>query len=78
MIKNKIHGIKPVIDLDGPQGNAFFLLGQAQAFANQLKWSKEKLEKVMTEMKSSDYENLIKVFDENFGDYVDLERSARN
>ena len=78
MIKTKINGIKPVIDLDGPQGNAFFLLGQAQTFANQLKWSKEELEKVMTEMKSSDYENLIKVFDRNFGEYVDLERTERN
>ena len=64
--------------MDGPQGNAFFLLGQAQAFANQLKWSKEELEKVMTEMKTSDYENLIEVFDRNFGDYVDLERSERH
>lgn len=69
---------KPRIFLDGPQGNAFFLLGQAQAFANQLKWSKEKLEELMNEMKASDYENLIEVFDRNFGDYVDLERSARN
>jgi len=43
-----------------------------------LKWSKEELEKVMTEMKTSDYENLIEVFDRNFGDYVDLERSERH
>lgn len=78
MIKNKIHGIKPVIDLDGPQGNAFFLLGQAQALAKRLKWSKEKLKELMNEMKASDYENLIEVFDRNFGDYVDLERSERN
>ncbi len=29
---------------------------------------------ILERMKSSDYENLIKVFDEEFGDYVDLER----
>jgi len=78
MIKNKNLSLKPVIDLDGPQGNAFYLLGQAQAFANQLKWPKEELAKVLIEMKSSNYENLIEVFDKNFGEYVDLERSERN
>ena len=77
MIINKNRNDKPKILLDGPQGNAFYLLGQAQAFANQLKWPKEELERIMTEMKSSDYENLIKNFDEHFGHLVDLERTER-
>tara|TARA_B100000941_G_scaffold290908_1_gene275805 strand:+ start:8030 stop:8254 length:225 start_codon:yes stop_codon:yes gene_type:complete len=61
-----------VIDLDGPQGNAFFLLGQASRFAKQLGLDSNK---VIEEMKSGDYENLISVFDKFFGDFVVLERS---
>ena len=63
-----------VIDLTGPQGNAFYLLGTAQNLAKQLNYSKEQAEKLLNEMKSSDYENLLKVFDNNFGSFVILER----
>ena len=63
-----------IIDLTGPQGNAFYLLGTAQNLAKQLNFSKEKTEKLLSEMKSSDYENLLKVFDDNFGSFVILER----
>ena len=61
-----------VIDLDGPQGNAFFLLGQASRFARQLGMDANE---IIEEMKSGDYENLISVFDKFFGDFVVLERS---
>jgi hypothetical protein len=60
-----------VIDLTGPEGNAFFLLGRATTYAKQLGLDGDK---IMAEMTSSDYENLIKVFDSYFGDYVILER----
>jgi len=60
-----------VIDLTGPAGNAFNLMGVAQNFARQLNWD---VEKIITEMKSGDYENLVEVFDSYFGDYVVLER----
>jgi len=63
-----------IIDLTGPQGNAFYLLGTAQNLAKQLNYSKEQTEKLLNEMKSSDYENLLKVFDDNFGSFVILER----
>jgi hypothetical protein len=63
-----------VIDLTGPQGNAFYLLGAAKNFAKQLNYSKEETEKLLSDMKSSDYENLLKVFDDNFGSFVILER----
>jgi len=65
---------KMVIDLTGPDGNAFALLGYASRLGKQLEFDQEQREKVRIEMMSGDYENLIKVFDENFGDYVDLER----
>lgn len=60
-----------VIDLTGPDGNAFVLMGTAQKLAKQLGLDPEE---VLTEMQASDYENLIEVFDRYFGDFVILER----
>ena len=65
--KQKTKGIE--IDLTGPQGNAFFLLGTAKKLANQLGLDSNE---ILTEMKSGDYENLINVFDKNFGSFVTL------
>lgn len=72
--KKKEHYGKMVIDLTGPDGNAFALLGIASRLGKQLELDKEQQEMIRIEMMSGDYENLIKVFDENFGSYVDLER----
>lgn len=66
---------KPVIDLSGPQGNAFYLLGVASRYAKELLFfSKEETTELLNKMQSSDYENLIKVFDEHFDDFIDLVR----
>ena len=65
--KPKTNGI--TIDLTGSQGNAFYLLGMAKKLANQLDFPAEF---IMNEMKSGDYENLIKVFDHYFGSIVTL------
>ena len=59
------------IDLTGPQGNAFFLLGTATRLARQLDLNEYE---VLNEMKSGDYENLLQVFDSYFGDFVILYR----
>lgn len=59
------------IDLRGPQGNAYFLLGQANAWAKQLGLDSEEIQK---DMMSSDYEHLVKVFDAHFGHFVTLIR----
>ena len=40
----------------------------------QLEFTPEEAEGVIDKMKSSDYENLIKVFDKYFGKLIDLER----
>jgi hypothetical protein len=72
MIREKEERAEPVIiDLSGPEGNAFFLLARAHRFAKQLGLDAEP---ILEEMKSSDYENLITVFDRHFGDFVILER----
>jgi len=70
--KQKSKGI--VIDLTGPQGNAFFLLGTAKNLAKQLGYTKKEIHYLIEAMQSSDYENLIEVFDANFGHIVILER----
>ena len=75
MIRKKQENYGPyVIDLTGPQGNAFVLLGYAKQFARQLGFDSELKDKIVTEMQEGDYENLINVFDKYFGDYVILER----
>ena len=65
---------KRVIDLTGPDGNAYYLLGTAMNLCKQLELSSERTEEILDELKSSDYENLIKVFDKYFGSAIDLER----
>ena len=62
---------KQKIDLRGPDGNAFVLLGIANRYSKQLSKDSADIHKRMT---SGNYENLIKVFDEEFGEYVDLYR----
>jgi len=60
------------IDLTGPEGNAFVLLGIAQKLARQLDYSPEEIQDLMLEMKGSDYEYLLQTFDDHFGKYVNL------
>jgi hypothetical protein len=72
MIRDKIKNSGPiVIDLTGPEGNAFCLMGYANKFARQLGLDSKQ---IVTEMQSGDYENLLNVFDSYFGDYVILEK----
>ena len=72
MIRNKIENKGPiVIDLTGPEGNAFVLLGYAKQYAKQLKFDDKK---IINEMMSGDYEELLKTFDRYFGYYIILER----
>lgn len=59
------------VDLSGPQGNAFYLLGLAKNLSNQLDIDSKV---VLDEMRQSDYENLIQVFDRYFGKFVTLYR----
>jgi hypothetical protein len=59
------------IDLTGPDGNAFVLIGIAGNLSKQLGLDKSKIQ---SEMMKGDYENLIKVFDKHFGKFVTLYR----
>ena len=52
-----------VIDLTGPQGNAFYLLGTAQQLAKQCGLDDVT---ITNEMQSGDYMNLVKTMDKYF------------
>ena len=73
MIKDKKD--KPVreieIDLTGPDGNAFVLLGYARTYSRVFKKNSQA---IIAEMMSGDYDNLVDVFDREFGDYITLYR----
>ena len=62
---------KMEIDLTGPDGNAFVLMGHARTLARS--FGKDH-KAIIEEMKTSDYENLVAVFDREFGEYVNLLR----
>ena len=60
-----------VIDLQGPQGNAFALMAYADDFLRQM-GRRHEFNAMRTDMMSGDYDNLIRIFEENFGEYVTL------
>lgn len=73
MIKN-VDDLKyrPIeIDLTGPDGNAYVLLGTARELAQQIGLNGDK---ICEEMKSGDYDKLVTVFDKYFGSVVTLYR----
>ena len=65
---------KQVIDLTGPQGNAFYLLGLAMNLSKQIGFSELATQGILEDMKNGDYEHLITRFDYHFGELIDLER----
>tara|TARA_R100000908_G_C3750740_1_gene145347 strand:+ start:1626 stop:1841 length:216 start_codon:yes stop_codon:yes gene_type:complete len=71
MIRKKQPKKEIIIDLTGPDGNAFALMGYARQFARQLGLDSNE---IIEEMQKGDYENLLEVFDKNFGSFVILER----
>ena len=73
MIREKLKQKGMVVDCSGPNGNAFYLLGLAQDLAKRCDYTQKEIDKMMTELKSSDYEHLILTFDKYWGWHVILE-----
>ena len=71
MIREKEIPKEIVIDLNGSEGNAFYLLGFAEKLSKSIGCD---CSEVLGDMKSGDYENLLQVFDSYFGDFVVLKR----
>lgn len=74
MIREKTQKSEIIIDLTGPDGNAYALLGYASEFGKQLDLTETHIQNILDEMRLSDYENLVSVFDREFGHFVILER----
>jgi len=64
------------VDLTGPQGNAYALMGLAEDLCKQFNRIAGKKvydsDEILKDMKSSDYEHLIEVLEKHFGDYIIL------
>lgn len=73
-IKKKSEKGRIEIDLTGPEGNVFVLMGYAQRLTNQLELDSTKAREIIEDMQSSDYEHAVDVFEKNFGNYVTLYR----
>jgi hypothetical protein len=71
MIRTKKPKPEIIIDLTGPDGNAFVLMSMAVDFARQLGKDGKAIRE---EMMAGDYEHLLSVFDREFGHFVILER----
>ena len=71
MIKSKKQNLGIEIDLTGPDGNAFVLIGKAGNLAKQLGLDKDAIQK---EMMGGDYDHLLNTFDKHFGHFVTLYR----
>jgi len=69
--KSPFSARETVIDLTGPDGNAFVLMGYVNSYARQLNLNPKT---ILDEMRESDYDNLVAVFDRYFGDYITLLR----
>ena len=71
MIRKSTRASEIVINLDGPNGNAFYLLRIAKQYAHSMGM---KASPIMSEMcAGTDYYELVKVFEKHFGHFVVLE-----
>lgn len=59
--------MKHRIELNGPEGNAWFLMARAQQWGQDLDLDHKA---ITADMRSGDYNHLLKVFLEHFEEYV--------
>ena len=57
---------KPQLSLVGQDGNAFFILGRAQAVARKAGWTQERIDKFIEEATSGEYDHLLATCMEHF------------
>lgn len=62
------------IDLNGPDGNAFALIGITMNVLKQLKRDIPERDKIRKEMMSGDYENLLQVMEREIGPWIVMYR----
>lgn len=71
MIRKKNSSDGQTIDLTGPQGNAFVLMGIARDTAKQMEMDPKP---IIEDMMTGDYEHLLEVFEKHFGTIYTLLR----
>lgn len=69
MILKNVPLNKKQIRLSSPEGNAFVILGLAGSLSKQLGLNKDE---IIADMQNGDYLHLVTVFNEYFGDFVDI------
>ena len=80
--KSELKSRRPEIDLTGPEGNVFVLMGYAKRWAKDLGLDGNAIVEdlgldgnaIVTDMKSSNYDHALEVLEEHFGEYVDFYR----
>ena len=60
------------INLSGPEGNAFYILGKAQQYCKDHNFTPEKTKEILDDMKSKDYKHLVYIFQSQFGDEYEI------
>ena len=73
MIRKRVEKFETIINLDGPDGNVFNLIGLAVRIMRDSRMTEEEIAPIVEEMKSSDYKNLVMTFDNYFKGSVILE-----
>ena len=62
------------IDLTGPDGNAYVLMGHARNLGRQLGWTEGRIDAIIKVMMMTNYEGLLHTFDVEFGHIVTMYR----
>tara|TARA_B100000767_G_C19529575_1_gene435993 strand:- start:179 stop:424 length:246 start_codon:yes stop_codon:yes gene_type:complete len=75
MIRAKTPASDFIVNLDGPHGNANYLLSLAKELAH---FNGQKASPILNQMQSRGYDNLVEVFDSHFGDQVILETTNKD
>lgn len=57
-----------LVDISGSKGNAWYLMGLAERIAKERGIHRVRIEAMIADMKSGDYEHLVDVFHDRFGD----------
>jgi len=70
MIINPIENPRPVMDLRGPDGNAYVIIGRARQYAKLVDMTPEDITKEMTGLHG--YTEVVRYFHKKFGDIIDI------
>jgi len=66
-----------IVDLSGPQGNAYALMGVARSIGRQLNRPYNEIKEIETKMMSGDYDHLVKVLFLEYGDFIEFKKDGK-